>query len=108
MIDQGVVFEQPYTIQMIQPIMLKTKTGQQDFDQITFMLSHVNQPKQFCKRQMFLKSQTLQSELPQKLEASNSFTLALLESMTPGVSFEEPYTIQMLKPISAKMNFKYQ
>ena len=102
MIDQGVVFEQPYTIQMIQPIMLKTKTGQQDFDQITFMLSHVNQPKQFCKRQMFLKSQTLQSELPQKLEASNSFTLALLETMGQGVSFEPSYTIQMLKHIMVK------
>ena len=54
--DQGVVFEEPYAIQMIQPIMLKTKTGQQVFDQITFMLSHVNQPKQFCKHRMFLKS----------------------------------------------------
>ena len=55
--DQGVVFGEPYTIQKIQPIMLKTKTGQQDFDQITFMLSHVNQPNKFCKREMFLKSQ---------------------------------------------------
>ena len=54
--DQGVVFEEPYTIQTIQPIMVKTKSGQQDFDQITFMLSHVNRAKQFCKRQMFLKS----------------------------------------------------
>ena len=54
--DQGVVFEEPYTIQTIQPIMVKTKSGQQDFDQITFMLSHVNQAKQLCERQMFLKS----------------------------------------------------
>ena len=42
--DQGVVFEEPYTIQMIQPIMVKTKTDQQNSDQFTFMLSHVNQP----------------------------------------------------------------
>ena len=45
-----------------------------------------------------------QSVLPEKLEASTGFTLALLERMAPGVSFEEPYTIQMLKPISAKIN----
>ena len=55
--DQGVVFEEPYTVQMIQLIKVKTKTGQQDFDQITIRLSHVNQTKQFCKRQLFLKSQ---------------------------------------------------
>ena len=79
--DQGVVFGEPKTFQMIQPIMVKTKTGQQDFDQITFMLSHVNQPKQFCKRQIFLKSRKLQLVLPEKLETSTGFTLALLETM---------------------------
>ena len=85
--------------------MAKTKTGQQDSDQFTIMLSHVNQPKQFCKRQMFLKSQKLQGEVPEKLEANNGFTLALLETMGQGVSFKAPYAIQRLKPTSRIKSF---
>ena len=54
---------------------------------------------------MFLKSQKLQGEVPEKLEANNGFTLSLLETMGQGVSFEAPYTIQMLKPISRINNF---
>ena len=103
--DQGVVFGESNSFQMIQPIMVKTKTGQQDSDQITLMLSHVNQTKQFCKRQMFLKTQKLQSELPEKLEASNDFTLTLLETMGQGVSFEPSFTIQMLKLILGNESF---
>ena len=53
---------------------------------------------------MFLKSQKLQSEVPEKLEANNGFTLALLEMMGQGVSFEAPYTIQKLKPTSRNKN----
>ena len=60
--------------------------------------------KTFQGSKTFLLFKNFQSELPEKLEASTGFPLALLETMAQGVSFEAPYTIQMLKPISGKIN----